>query len=61
MGTVDRLVIPGVIAGLYFGYVISGTPGIVLLAPAGVFVLTSRVSFCPLHTLVGLSTCSKEK
>ncbi|WP_407636322.1 YgaP family membrane protein [Sediminibacterium salmoneum] len=27
---------------------------------AGVFVLTSLISFCPLYTLFGINTCSKE-
>lgn len=60
MGNIDRIVriiIAAVVAGLYFGNIISGTLGIVLLALAGVFVLTSLVSFCPLYTLVGINTC----
>lgn len=63
MGTADRIIrllIAGGVAGLYFANVISGTLGIVLLALAGVFVLTSLVSFCPLYTLVGLNTCPKK-
>lgn len=64
MGTADRLirfVIAAVIAALYFTNVISGTLGIVLLVLAGVFVLTSLISFCPLYTLVGLNTCPAKK
>lgn len=60
MGTADRvirLIIAAVVAGLFFSNIISGTLGIVLLALAGIFVLTSLVSFCPLYTLVGISTC----
>jgi hypothetical protein len=60
MGNIDRIVriiIAAVVAGLYFGNIVSGTLGIVLLALAGVFVLTSLVSFCPLYTLVGINTC----
>ena len=63
MGNVDRIIrllIAGGIAGLYFTNVISGILGIVLLALAGVFVLTSLISFCPLYTLVGLNTCPKK-
>lgn len=60
MGNADRIIrilIAAVLAGLYFGGVVSGTLGIVLLVVAGVFLLTSFVGFCPLYTLVGLNTC----
>lgn len=60
MGSADRIVrllIAAVIGVLYFMNIISGTLGIVLLVLAGVFVVTSLVSFCPLYSLVGLSTC----
>ena len=60
MGSADRitrLVIAAIVAVLYFTNVISGTLGIVLLVIAGVFVLTSLISFCPLYTLLGLNTC----
>jgi len=42
---------------LYFTNVITGTLGIVLLVIAGVFVLTSLISFCPLYTILGINTC----
>jgi len=64
MGTADRIirfVVAAVIAVLYFTNIISGTWGIVLMVLAGVFVLTSLVSSCPLYTLVGLNTCSAKK
>lgn len=60
MGSMDktiRILIAAVVAGLYYGNIISGTLGIVLLVLAWVFVLTSLVSFCPLYTLFGISTC----
>lgn len=60
MGTADRiirLIIAGLVAALYFTNIISGTLGIVLLVLAGIFVLTSLVSFCPLYTLFGIKTC----
>jgi hypothetical protein len=63
MGTTDRIVrvtVAAVIAGLFFSNVISGTLGYVLLALAGVFVLTSVISFCPLYVPFGLSTCPKK-
>ena len=61
MGTIDRLsrtIIAVVVAVLFFTDVISGTLGIVLLAFATIFVLTSLISFCPLYTLFGIKTCS---
>lgn len=65
MGSADRiirLVIAAVLAILYFTGTVSGAVGIVLLVIAGVFVLTSFISFCPLYAPFGFSTCSvKEK
>jgi hypothetical protein len=64
MGGVDkiiRIIVAAVIAILYFTNVISGTLGIVLLALAGVFVLTSFISFCPLYVVLGLKTNREEK
>lgn len=63
MGNLDkiiRVILAVVMAVLYFGGIVSGTFGIVLVVLAGVFLLTSLVSFCPLYTLVGLNTCPKE-
>lgn len=60
MGNADRvirLLFAAVIAVLYFTNVITGVFGIALLVVAGVFVLTSLVSSCPLYTLVGINTC----
>ncbi|MDE3248065.1 MAG: DUF2892 domain-containing protein [Bacteroidota bacterium] len=64
MGNADRVVrllVAAVIAVLYFTHTITGTLGIVLLVLAGVFVLTSLISFCPLYTLVGMNTCPAKK
>ena len=63
MGNLDkgiRIVVAIILAGLYFGGIITGTLGLVLLVLGAVFVLTSMMSFCPLYTLVGLNTCPKE-
>jgi len=64
MGSTDkiiRVIIAIIIAALYFTNVITGTLGIVLLVLAGVFVLTSFISFCPLYAPFGLNTCSNKK
>lgn len=60
MGRADkiiRILVALVIAALYFTDTITATLGLVLLIFAGVFVLTSLVSFCPLYTLLGIRTC----
>lgn len=59
MGSADRIVrvlIAVAIAVLYFTGVLQGMWGIALLVLAGVFVLTSFVSFCPLYTVFGIRT-----
>lgn len=62
MGTIDkavRVLLAIAIVSLYYTSVISGTLAIVLLIFAGVFILTSFMSFCPLYLPFGISTCKK--
>lgn len=62
MGRADRtirLLLAAVIAALYSTGTISGIPGIVLLALAGIFVLTSLVRVCPLYLPFGIRTLKK--
>lgn len=62
MGYADkvvRILVALIIIGLYFGQIISGTLAIVLLVFAGVFILTSFMSFCPLYYPFGISTRKK--
>lgn len=64
MGNADRIIrilVAAVVVALYFTNTITGTLGIVLLVLAGIFVVTSLVSFCPLYTLIGLNTCPVKK
>jgi hypothetical protein len=64
MGTTDkviRILIAITIAGLYFANQISGTTAVIMLILAGVFILTSFMSFCPLYYPFGISTCKKDK
>ena len=64
MGMIDRvlrLVVSVVLAYLYFSGTVEATLGIVLIAAAGIFTLTSIVSFCPIYTILGLSTCPVQK
>jgi uncharacterized membrane protein len=63
MGSIDkaiRLALAAVFVGLYFAGVVSGALGIVLIAFAGVFALTSFIGTCPLYMPFNLST-NKEK
>ena len=63
VGTIDkviRILVAVVIAVLYFTHVISGTIGIILLVLAGIFVLTSLISFCPIWALLGIKTTKKQ-
>lgn len=60
MGASDRIIrviIAALIVTLFFTNIIAGTIGIVLLILAGIFLLTSFISFCPLYAPFGLSTC----
>ena len=63
MGSVDRIlrfIIAVVVGILFYMNVIEGTLGYVLIAAAGIFFLTSLISFCPLYPIFGLSTKKKE-
>ncbi len=60
MGLVDRgirIAIAVAVAVLFATNVIDGTLAIVLSVLAGIFLLTSLVSFCPLYTILGIRTC----
>jgi len=64
MGTADRitrLIIAAVLLILYFTGTVTGVLGIVVLIVAGVFVLTSFISFCPLYLPFGINTCKTKK
>lgn len=63
MGNIDRVIrilVAVVIAILYKTNHISGTAAIILLTLAGIFVLTSFISFCPLYLPFGISTRKKK-
>lgn len=62
MGSADkiiRLIVAAIVAILYFTNIVSGTLGIVLMLFAGIFLLTSFISFCPLYLPFGINTCKK--
>ena len=62
MGTLDRTIrvaIAVVIAVLYFSGNLSGLTATIMGILAVIFVVTGFVGFCPLYTVIGLSTCKK--
>lgn len=64
LGNADRIIrlcIAGVLALLWFQNIITGTWGIVALAVAAVFVLTSFVSWCPLYAMFGIKSIPKKQ
>ncbi len=52
-----RLIIAAVLLVLYFTGTVSGGLAIGALVVAATMALTSFFSFCPLYSLLGLSTC----
>ncbi len=64
MGSTDkviRLVLAALFIVLYVTGYVTGTWGIVLLVLAGIFILTSLITFCPLYWPFGISTRSKKE
>jgi len=63
LGTIDRsirIIAAAVIAILLLTGGIAGTIGTLLGIVAGVLLLTSAISFCPLYALVKISTRKEE-
>lgn len=59
MSNIDRIlrvVLAALFAYLYFGGLVTGTLGIVLVMLGGVFLLTAVVAFCPLYAPFKFST-----
>ena len=51
-----RVILAAVFAYLYFGGIVTGALGIVLVVLAAVFMLTAIVAFCPLYAPFKIST-----
>ena len=51
-----RIVVAALFAYLYFGGIVTGVLGIVLLVLGAIFLLTSVVGFCPLYLPFKFST-----
>lgn len=56
-----RIFLALAVGALYFFQLISGTVALVLLVLAGILIVTSFVSFCPLYALFGVSTKPKKE
>ena len=59
MSNIDRiirLVLAALFGYLYFGGIVTGTFGIVLLVLGAVFLLTAVIAFCPLYVPFKFST-----
>ncbi len=59
MGVFDRIlrIIIAIIFGvLYLTKTVSGTLGIILIVIALIFLLTSIIGYCPLYSIIGIST-----
>lgn len=62
MGALDkaiRVLVALLIGVLYYTDAISGLVATILLVLAGIFILTSFISFCPLYLPFGISTRAK--
>ncbi len=62
MGTLDRILrilVAVLFVVLFMTKVVTGTWGIIMLVIAGVFFITSLISFCPLYWPFGIKTCKK--
>ncbi|MEH6748036.1 MAG: DUF2892 domain-containing protein [Maribacter arcticus] len=64
MGSTDRFIrifIAVALLTTFYTDTVSGTLGYVMAAIAGVLILTTFISFCPLYTLFGMNTCKIKK
>ena len=62
LGSTDkiiRLLVAVAIGVLYFTGTVGGTLGIVLLVVAAIFFITPLINFCPLYSVLGISTKKK--
>lgn len=64
MGGLDRIIrilLALIVVALYYFKIVEGTLAYVLLAVAGIFLVTSFVNFCPLYTIFGINSCKVKK
>ena len=64
VGSIDkviRIILAVVIVILAITHVISGTLAVVMLILAGIFVLTTVISFCPIWWALGIGTTKSKE
>lgn len=64
VGTIDKVIrvaLALVVVALYLANLISGTVAVILLVVAGLLIVTSFISFCPVYWPFGISTRTTEK
>ena len=54
---VIRFLLAAVLVVLYSFGIVEGILGVIALVVAGVLVITSLITFCPLYRVLGISTC----
>lgn len=62
LSDIDRIIraaLAALLAYLYFGGIVTGTLGIVLIVLGAVLLLTAVISFCPLYAPFKFSTYRK--
>lgn len=63
MGIGDQLIriaFSAIIIAMYFNKEISGIAAVILLIFAGILLITSSISFCPIYALFRISTKKKK-
>lgn len=59
MGALDRIlrtIIAVILFILYFTKIVAGTLGIIFIVIALIFLVTSLLGYCPLYSIIGIST-----
>tara|TARA_B100001059_G_C17508289_1_gene414493 strand:- start:25 stop:315 length:291 start_codon:yes stop_codon:yes gene_type:complete len=64
MGSTDRFIrlfIAVALLTTFYTDTVTGIIGYLMAAVAGVLILTTFISFCPLYSLLGINTCKMRK
>lgn len=64
MGSTDRFIrifIAVALLTTFYTDTVTGTLGYIMAAIAGILILTTFVSFCPIYTFLGVNTCKIKK
>ncbi|APQ16079.1 YgaP family membrane protein [Maribacter hydrothermalis] len=64
MGSTDRFIrifIAVALLTTFYTDTVTGTLGYIMAAVAGILILTTFISFCPIYTVLGVNTCKIKK